>query len=78
MLASYADLLTALCRFGGGALMLFSVILGAGIVLYYRAEAHRLRHRPYARGDLYARTVVDLIWPIVFGTVGLSLFYYSF
>ena len=74
----YSDLILALFRFGGSAMMLFSVILAVGIVLYYRAEYRRLRYRSRLRDDLYFKCVLDLIWPIIVGAIGAALFYYSF
>lgn len=74
----YSDLILALFRFGGSAMMLFAAILAIGVVFYYRAEYRRLRFRPRLRDDLYFRCVLDLIWPIVVGAIGAALFYYSF
>lgn len=74
----HSDLILALFRFGGSAMMLFAVILTAGILLYYRAEYRRLRFRTRLRDDLYFRCVLDLIWPVIVGAIGAALFYYSF
>lgn len=78
MLASYADLLTALLRYGGVALMLMAMVMGVCIALYYRSEVHRLRYRPRAQGDLYLRGVVDAVWPVILGVGGLAAFLNSF